>query len=58
MPAAEGPQATEGPQFWFQVNEDVKTGYEAAVRVGRGRREARRDRMAGESEQCILSGEK
>ena len=56
MPTAEGPQATEGPQFWFQVNEDVKTGYEAVVRVGR--REARRDRMAGESEQCILSGEK
>ena len=56
MPAAEGPQATEGPQFWFQVNEDVKTGYEAVVRVGR--REARRDRMAGESEQCILIGEK
>lgn len=55
MPAAEGPQATEGPQFWFQVNEDVKTGYEAVVRVGR--REVRRDRMASESEQCILSGE-
>ena len=55
MPAAEGPQATEGPQFWFQVNEDVKTGYEAVVRVARG--EVRRDRMASESKQCILSGE-
>jgi len=32
-PAADGPQATVGPQFWFQVKEEVRTGFWACARL-------------------------
>jgi hypothetical protein len=45
MPAARGPQATVGPQFWFQVKEEERIGLMAAVRIGRRRRRRGRVRM-------------